>query len=323
VDRTQRVLAALLAIQIVLLLILHNPFVHAHSGGEQKLLPTLASITPEKIQIDAGDGGSLTLERHGAAWELGRPAGFPVAPGKVEKTIQDLEHMTAGRAVASDRRSYAALKVADDQFERRVRIWAKPSGAPVAELYLGSSPGAGVTHVRVGGANRVLEASGISVWDVAADPGSWIDRTLVPFRPEEVERFALTNRKGGFVLEKKGGVWRVAAPPARAAAMLDTVKVVDLVRTLGSVMIDQPIGTLDEAAQGLATPEATVDLQTAAAAGAAAGDSTAVTYRIGALVAGKTDARYAARSGAKFAVSIPQYSADRALSTRLEDLLKK
>jgi len=321
-DRLQRVLAAVLAAQVVLLLILHNPFVRAHAGGEQKLLPTLASITPEKLEIDAGDGGSLTLERRGAAWVLGRPEGFPVAPGKVEKVIQDLEHMTAGRAVASDKRSHAALKVADDQFERRVRLWAKPGGNPAAEVYLGSSPGAGVTHVRVGGSDRVIEASGISVWDVAADPGSWVDRTLVPFRPEEVVRFALTNKKGSFAIEKRQGSWRVAAPPARAAAALDSVKVVDLVRTLGSVMIDQPIGPLDEAGQGLANPEATVTLGKATMPGEAASSPT-VTYRVGALVAGKTDARYVARSGSGYAVSVPQYSIDRVLSTRLEDLLKK
>ena len=97
---------------------------------------------------------------------------------------------------------------------------------------------------------------------------------------------------------------------------------VDFVRTLAGVMIDQPVGALDEAAQGLASPEATVTLEKATAPGAAT-DSTAVTYRIGALVAGKTDARCVARAGASFAVSVPQYSVDRALSTRLEDLLKK
>jgi hypothetical protein len=322
VDRTQRVLAGVLAAQIVLLLILHNPFVRAHAGGDQKLLPALAAITPEKIEIAAGDGGSLTLERRGAAWVLGRPEGFPVAPGKAEKMIQDLEHMTAGRAVASDKRSYAALKVADDQFERRVRLWAKPGGNPAAEIYLGSSPGAGVTHVRVGGTDRVLEASGISVWDVAADPGSWVDRTLVPFRPEDVVRLSLTNHRAGFTLEKRAGTWHVQSPAARAATVLDSIKVVDFVRTLAGVMIDQPVGALDEAAQGFATPEATVTLDKAAAPGAAT-DSTAVTYRIGALVAGKTDARYVVRSGSSFAVSVPQYSVDRALSARLEDLVKK
>jgi len=317
-DRAQRVLAGLLAAQIVLLLILHNPFVRAHAGAEQKLLPALASITPEKVEIAAGDGGSLTLERRGAGWVLGRPEGFPVAAGKVEKVVQDLEHMSAGRPVASDMRSFGALKVAADQFERRVRIWGTPGGNPAAEIYLGSSPGAGVTHVRLGGTTRVLEASGISVWDVAADPGSWVDRALVPFRPEEVVRLSLANQKGGFTLERRAGPWRVQSPPARAAAVLDSIKVTDFVRTLAGVMIDQPIGALDEAAQGLASPAATVTLAKATAAA----DST-VTYRVGALVTGKTDARYLARSGSSFAVSVPQYSIDRALSMSLADLLKK
>src|SRR5262249_2431727 len=303
VDRFQRVLAGGVAAQIVLLLILHNPFVRAHAGAEQKLLPTLASITPEKVEIAAGDGGSLTLERGGAGWVLGRPEGFPVAAGKVEKVVQDLEHITAGRPVASDKRSFGALKVADDQFERRVRLWAKPSGNPAAEIYIGSSPGAGVTHVRVGGTDRVLEASGISGWDVGADPGSWVDRTIVPFRPEEIVHVSLANQKGSFALDRSAGFWRIQSPPARAAARLDSVKVVDFVRTLAGAMIDQPIGALDEAVQGLASPAATVTLGKATAAA-----DSAVTYRVGALVAGKTDARYVARSGSSFTVSVPQYS---------------
>src|SRR5262249_38606046 len=159
---------------------------------------------------------------------------------------------------------------------------------------------------------RVLEAGGISVWDVAADPGSWVDRSLVPFRPEEVVRLSLTNRKGGFTLEKREGPWRVQSPPARAATPLHSVQVVDFVRTLVGVMIDQPVGALDEGAQGLADPEATVTLAKATTTGGAA--DSAVTYRIGARVAGKTDARYVARSGSSFAVSVPQYSIDRALS---------
>ena len=216
VDRTQRVLAGVLAAQIVLLVILHNPFVRAHAGSDQKLLPTLASITPEKIEIAAG--GRRIAHARAARRRVGARAArrIPGGAGQGREVIQDLEHMTAGRAVASDKRSYAALKVADDQFERRVRLWAKPTGNPAAEIYLGSSPSAGVTHVRVGGSDRVLEASGLSVWDVAADPGSWIDRTLVPFRPEEVVRMSLTNRKSGFTLEKREGTWRVASPSARA-----------------------------------------------------------------------------------------------------------
>jgi hypothetical protein len=64
-----------------------------------------------------------------------------------------------------------------------------------------------------------------------------------------------------------------------------------------------------------------VTLEKAPAAGGGAPIS--VTVRVGGLVAGKTDARYAARSGLGFAVSVPQYGVDRALSARLEDLVKK
>ena len=193
VDRTQRVLAGALLVQLVILAIVYHPFVRSHAAGGQTLLPTLASITPEKIEIASGEG-SVTLERRSGAWVLAQPAGYPILPGKAEKLIQDIEHLTAGRQVSSDKSSHPALKVATDQFERRVRIWAKASGAPNAELFVGSSPGSGVSHMRVGGNDRVVEASGLSSYDVPADAASWIERRLVPWEAEEVGRIEVANR---------------------------------------------------------------------------------------------------------------------------------
>ncbi len=332
-DRTQRVLAGLLAGQLVLLAILYHPFSRARASGGAKLLPTLASTTADKLEVAGREGSALTLERRSGAWVLASPPGYPVLPGKVEKVIQDLEHLTAGRPVASGRGSHAALKVAADQFERRLRVWAGASKAPTAELFIGSSPGYGVSHVRVGGSDRVFEAGGLSAYDIPTDAGSWIERNLVPIRAEDVMRLELTNRKGAFALEAQGGTWRVdslaaKAGKSKAGALLDSAKVLDLVRTLCGMSIDEPVGPVDERAQGLAAPEATVVLARGAAGadGTTAGPNSAageVTIRIGAPVPGRPDARYATRSGQGFAVIVPKYAFDRALSVELVELVKK
>jgi hypothetical protein len=322
VDRTQRTLAVVLAAQIALLALLHNPFARARTTGDQPLMPALASLTPERIEIAGSDSSSVTLERRSGAWVLGKPEGYPVLPGKVEKVIQDLEHLKAGRAVASERGSHAALKVADDQFERRVRLWAHAGGPPSAQLYVGSSPGYGVTHMRVAGSDRVYEVSGLSAFDIPGDPGSWIERSLVSIKPEELSRLEITNGKGSFALESSAGAWRIVAP-TRSRVVLDPTKVLDLARTLCGLSIEQPMGPIDEAAQGFAHPAATVRLVKSAAGPDSAKTAPAeVTIRIGALVLGKPDAFYAARSGLDFAVSVARFSVDRALSAELKELAK-
>jgi hypothetical protein len=322
-DRTQRRLVGLLALQLVLLAIVHWPFARARSSGGEKLLAALASVTPGRIEIVGGEGSSVTLERRAGAWVLGAPAGYPLVAGKAEKLIQDLEHLTAGRPVASARGSHAALKVAGDQFERRLRIWASASKAPAAELFVGSSAGSGGSHVRVGGSDRVFEASGLSAYDIPAEAGSWIERDLVSVRAEDVSGLEVANRKGSFALANQGGGWRVRMPAARAGAMLDSSKVIELVRSLCGLSIDQPIGRVDERAQGLSDPEATVRLATKAAGPGSSGAAPAeVTIRIGAPVPGK-DSRYVTCSRNDFAVTVPKYSFDRALSVELKELVKK
>ena len=331
-DRTQRLLAGILAVQIVLLAIIHNPFVSKRAAADQPMFPGLSSILPEKVEIDGPQGASVTFEREGGAWVLGEPKGYPVTVGKVEKAIQDLEHLTARRQVVSGSRHHAALKVAANDFERRVRIWEKPTGNPRAELYLGSSPSYGVSHVRAGGNDRVFEASGLSAYDIPADPGQWIDRSLSTIVAQDVSRAEITNRKGSFTLEKQGGVWTVVSPSSRSNVALDQEKVNELVRTLGGLSLEEPAGLVDAKAQGLADPEATVVLakapaaDTAAARSAPALTSTApaapVTIQIGGPVAGK-DQRYATRTGLGFAVTVGKYGSDRALGATLSDLVKQ
>jgi hypothetical protein len=325
VDRTQRLLAIVLAAQIALLGILRFAFSPSQAAAkEQPLLPALASMTPAKLEIDDGTGASVAFERAGGAWTLENPKGYPTAAGKVEKVIEDVEHVSAGRPVVTNRGHHAALKVADDQFERRIRIWEKPDGKPSAELYVGSSPRFQVSHVRVGGKDPVYEASGLNSYDLSAEPAQWVDRNLITASADAVSGLAIRNAKGSFELEKAGGAWSVRAPAARVRARLDAQKVTDLVRTLCGMSLDAPAGVVDEKAQGLADPAATITLRLAPAPG----DSTAtppppVVVRIGAPVPGRGDQHYAARSGFGFAALVGKYSVDKVLDATVESLTAK
>lgn len=322
-DRTQRLLLTVLSAQIVLIGLLQLVFPATRAAEkEQTLFPALASMTPQKVEIDDGTGASVALDRMGGQWTLESPKGYPATASKVEKLIDDIEKLSAGRPVVSNRRNHAALKVADAEFERRVRIWEKPDGKPSAELYLGSSPRFQTSHVRVGGKDPVYETSGLSSYDVPADPGSWIERNLVPIPADSVSAIGVSNGKGSFQLEKKGGAWSVRAPAARARAALDAQKVESLVRTLCGASLESPAGPDGDPSYGLGAPAATLAFTRTPAPGDTTSSATLL-VRIGAPVPGKEGARYAARSGLGFAVTVPKYSVDRALEATLSELLSK
>ena len=321
-DRTQRLLLGALAAQLVLIGLFTFVFPASRAAvKDQPLFPALAATTPQKVEIGDGTGTTVALDREGGAWTLQSPKGYPASGEKVEKLIDDIEKLSAGRPVVSNRRNHLALKVADDGFERRIRIWEKPGGKPLAELYLGTSPRFQTSHVRVGGKDPVYEASGLSSYDVPADAGSWIERGLVPIPADSVARIALSNRKGSFELEKKDGRWSVKAPAARARAALDATKVDGLVRSLCGMSLESPAGVESDPAFGLDAAEAT--LVFARAAGDSTPAASPVVVRIGAPVPAKDGERYAARSGSGYAVTIPKHSVDRALEATLAELLAK
>lgn len=323
-DRTQRILAILLVVQIGAFVAFEHPFSRGGEAAGRPLLPKLASITPERIEIAGPDSATVVLERHSGSWVLADPAGYPATPGKVEKMLENLEHMTAERPVSSTKSSEAALKVAPHEFERRLRLWTGGTGSPAAELYLGTSPGYGVTHARVGGSDRVVEARGLTTYDVPTETAQWIDRKLVSIPAGDVTEVEVRNGKGAFSIASRGGVWRIQSPPALSRSALDTLKVRDLVRSLCAISIDHPVGPVDAAAQGLVKPEATIRLaRSTAGADSALGGPGSIQIRIGGPVAGKSDQRYASRTGLSFAVTVPQYAYDRALTARIKDLLRK
>ena len=312
-SRGQRLLTGLLLVQLVILLLLRAPW----AGGtvkEHPLLPALAGLTPERLEIADGQGATMSLERQSGAWVLSSPRGYPVTAGKAEKLIQEVEHITVRRPVATSQKHHAALKVDDHDFDRRLRLWPTAAGdKPAVELYVGTSPSATTSHIRVGGKNDVYETTSLTAFGLPADPTWWIERTLAP-GAAQATAISIRNRKGSLTLAKSGSEWKLTSPAAHAA--LDTSGVSMLGQTLCSLMIDRPAEQGDPREQGLADPDAVVVFS--GSPGAAAD-----TVRIGGPVSGRPGERYVAHSGFAWAVEVSQVTAGRAVDASLASLTKK
>jgi hypothetical protein len=324
VTRAHKLLAALLAVQVILLVIARGPWAGNRGRTESgPLLPELESVTAQKIEIEDADGKSVVLEREGQAWALETQGGYPADTSRVRQLLTDLAAARKGRPVVSSGRYHKALKVADGAFERRVRLWDGTDRSPRVELYVGTSPSYQASNVRRGGDDRVFEASGINAFDLSAAPDAWVDRNLVSVSSGDVTAIEVKNRGGRFALEKRDGVWKVTQPAARAGRTADSDKVMEFLRPLAPLSLESPVGAR-EPAQGLDDPAAMVVLKTGGPVASAAEANPAakvVTLLVGAEKA-DTGGRFVSTDGFGYTATIVKSTADRILDQKLGDLLR-
>lgn len=315
--RTQWILAGILAVQ-VLLLIAAAPW-SSETGIESShpLLPELESFTPARLEIQENDERSVTLDRKGDAWVLPDEDNFPADSSKVDQLLDDLEAIKVRRPVVTQSRYHDTFKVAEDEHERRLRIWKDADDDPEIELFVGTSPNYRVSHVRVGGDDRVYEARGVGAYDLRSTPLSWVNQTFVDVPFDDVTRFTLSNEHGRIELAREEGEWKLVSPAGSGEPSLDTTAVDSLVRSVASLRLSEPAGAIDASAQGFDDPAATVEI--AYHTGEEATEEV-VEVRVGAEVGDGDGKRYASRSGFDHAVILSKYEADKLTGKKLADL---
>lgn len=311
-NRTQTVLAGLLLIQLLLILLVRSPFAGGTDVTEARpLLPGLEAITPERIELIGADESRINLRNREGVWVVEEAGNFPADAQKIEGLLDDLRGLEVRRPVVSSNRYHATFKVGDDAFEGRLRIWAEGSDEPEVDLILGDSPNYRLTHARLAGEDRVFEVRGIAPYDVRAASSAWARKELTDVPVDRVTGVRLTNALGTLELVKEDDVWRIREPEDLADQPLDQEKVEALIRAAASLRMDEPVGPVDEAAQGLDAPAATVVLRWLPGDGAVAeaDDAPAATpeqvvVRVGGAVADKETQRYVTRSGFQFTGTI-------------------
>jgi hypothetical protein len=331
-NRTQWVLAVLLVVQLALL----GVMALRSGGGEDEesraLLPELEAFSPGRVQIDGNNDESVTLVRGEEGWTLADPAGYPANGEKVDLLLEKLEGVEVRRPVVSSPRYHATFKVAESEYERRLRIWDSADGQPRIDLFLGSSPNVDVSHVRLAGDDRVYEAQGLGSFDLRVEAISWIERKLIDVSFDDVVAVKLRNAHGEFELAREEGSWSLLDPAGREQA-LDGAKADTWVRSLTTLYLSAPAGPLDDPDRGLADPEATLEIRWRTLAdqpeAEAEQESAApvsvteerLTVAVGPEIDGEEGKRQASRSGLDFAVILSRFDAEKMTNQKLADLL--
>jgi Domain of unknown function (DUF4340) len=261
-NRTQQILIGLLVAQVALAVALLWPRPAPAGAGGAPLLGVKADeIT--SLAVRDSQGNSIKLAKSGAQWVMPDAGDYPADAAKIQPVLASLVGMKASRLVAQTPGAHRRLQVADDTFSRRIDL-ETPAG--MKTVYLGTSGGAGSSHVRLGGQDPVYLVSGLADSGLSADAASWTNPGYFVVPQGEVLAMSLSNANGRWSFSKGAdGQW--ALQGLAPGETLNTQSVQDLLNTASYVRLARPLGKTEDPAYGLAQPSAVVTLVTKAESG--------------------------------------------------------
>jgi hypothetical protein len=256
-NRTNRILAAVLVAQIVLVAVAFWPRPASVAGGES-LFVGLEAEQITQLTISDVTGKRIKLAKETGDWVLPEADNYPCTENKVPQFLEKIVTLKTNRLVTQTPASHKRLKVADDDFERKVEL--ELADGTTRRLYLGSSPSYGATHVRVVGQNEVYLAS-LSSSDAGVSASNWVDTLYFSVTQDQIVALTLENQNGRFEFEKdEAGTWTMKdlAPDET----FNENNVTSLVTRVSSLRMLRPLGKTEQDDYGLKEPSAVVTVET-------------------------------------------------------------
>lgn len=313
INRRNQILGALLVFQIIVAAIVLWPRSNAASAAGVPLFKDVHSdqITCLTIQ---DSNNSVQLVKEDGKWVLADSDSFPANSDAIDELLQKIVDLKTDRLVARTPASHARLKVAADDYERRIDF---ATDGQQYTLFVGSSAGSQTSHVRAGGQNEVYLASDMATWQIGADASSWVNPVYFQVNQDDVVAITLENANGTFEFEKdENGQWTMAG--LAADETFNPNNLTSLITRLTSLNMVKPLGKTEQAAYGLDDPSAVVTVTTVDADGQRQTD----TLRIGALDE-KTNRYVVASSQSPYYVQVANYSAEAFITRTRDEFLAK
>jgi hypothetical protein len=238
-------LSALLVAQLALALLLGLRGTDLAPAAAQGVLLDFPRDAVSQIRIAGADGDEVELVRAEGVWRLPALGDFPAASFKVAGLLDKIAAAERRLPVATSAEALRRFRVADDAFERRIRLAA--DGRELGVLYLGDSPGFRRLFVRVDGEQAVHEAE-IGLFDAPSAASDWADRTALHLDEDSIRRVELAD----ITLERVEHGWQLAdLAPGEA---LDQAAAARAVRQLANLSFAAVLGTEALPEYGLDTP---------------------------------------------------------------------
>jgi len=255
-NRTQRILALALAVQVVLIAVTSWPRA-ARTGSTGSLLPDLKTADVVAMTIADSEGTSVRLRQVSGSWVLPDAGDYPAQADDITAVLDKLVALDSRRLVTRTSASHRRLQVGADSFIRKVDL-ETASGSKYT-LYLGSSPSYGATHVRIEGRDETYLANNVTTWGFGATAASWVDTAYFSVEQDTVSVVTVKNSHGTLTFRRSAeGDWTLDELPTGQEQATETVNTT--VSRATSVTLTAPLGKDQLPAYGLDTPAASVTL---------------------------------------------------------------
>ncbi len=261
-NRTNQILAAVLAVQIVLVAVAFWPRPATVAGGES-LLAGLEADQVTQLTISDAAGKQIRLAKETGNWVLPEADGYPCQANKVPELLEKIAALKTNRLVTQTPASHKRLGVADDAFQRKIELTL--ADGTTHQLYLGTSPSYGASHVRAEGRDEVYLAS-LSASEAGVNASNWVDTLYFSVAQDQIVAMTLENANGRFEFEKaEDGTWKMQG--LAADETLNENNVTGMASRIASLQMLRPLGKTEQDDYGLDAPNAVITVQTRDAEG--------------------------------------------------------
>jgi len=193
---------------ILLIQLLLITFLFAYQGekedsqpdNDQYLLLDKNKIT--SIRISDNNANTVELKKHNDRWLLPGYYQLPVNRGLLDELLEKLNAAKPGWPVAQSESAAERFHVSDKQFQRHMVL--ESEGAPVANIYLGDSPGLRKIYIRKHGETGIY-AIDLALHLAPASDVEWFDKSLLKLQGDISE-----IHMNKLVLKKQEQAWTLS-----------------------------------------------------------------------------------------------------------------
>ena len=177
IDKYNRILWPLLFAQIVITGIVYFYTGILRGPEAPRMLLTLDGNSVETLRIIGPGEKSVLLEKVKKSGEWGLPEfdGFPANSMAVAQLIDQLTNTELGMQVSKQADSFDRMKVADNNFERKVEIG---KASEMKTIFFGSAPALRQAHARLSG-EKIVYAVKFAPGDIDLKASDWIKKDLL------------------------------------------------------------------------------------------------------------------------------------------------
>ena len=255
-NRLNRILVGILALQLVLAVVVFWPRSAGSGAGTESLFPGVEADQIQEITLTDAQGATIALAKRDGSWVLPEADDYPADPERVEPLVDGLAALNTDRLVTQTSASHERLQVAEGDFQRRIDF--QTADGTTHRVYLGSAPSFGVAHVRADGQDEVYLISDLSAQDAGVEASSWVDTSYFSVPQEEVVAVTVENGQGTLEFDKEGESWTLAS--LAADNTLNEGMARSFVNRAISISLLRPLGREDLEAYGMQEPNAVVTI---------------------------------------------------------------